>query len=210
MRAASVGLVKSYLELSGYFVLAELPVREEDRYGYRDVTDLDIIAVRFPPALGGGAERTAEAFIGSDPCLETPPNAVDVIIGEVKEGKAQLNPGLRRRRTIELALRRVGCCPEAMVEREAEAIGQRGLGAMEMLGALPCMVRVVAFAGRGQPARGASLTVPLRHCAEEVIRRLRESGGVLAGAALRDPVLEVFSLAEKLDLWEPRAMEVGT
>lgn len=44
----AVGLVKTYLELCGYFVLAELPVRAVTGGTYRDVTDVDIIAVRFP------------------------------------------------------------------------------------------------------------------------------------------------------------------
>ena len=207
---ASVGLVKAYLELHGYFVLTELPVREEDRHGYRDVTDVDIIAVRFPRPPDEVSETSAGAFIATDPRLESPENAVDVVIGEVKEGEAHLNPGLRRRRTLELALRRVGCCPEAMVEREAEAIARRGRGAMEMPGGLPCEVRVVAFAGRDGSARGAGLTVPLRHCAEAVIRRVRDSNSVLAGAHFRDPVLDVLALGAKLELLDTRAMEVGT
>lgn len=207
---ASVGLVKAYLELHGYFVLAELPVREEITHGYRDVTDIDIIAVRFPRPPDVVYGMASGAYIATDPRLQTPEHAVDVVIGEVKEGEARLNSGLRRRRTIELALRRVGCCPEAMVVREAEAIARRGRGAMEMPGALPCEVRVVAFAGRDGSARGAGLTLPLRHCAEAVLRRLGDSKGVLAGARLRDPVLDVLALGQKLDLWETRAMEVGT
>lgn len=206
---ASVGLVKAYLELHSYFVLAELPVREEITHGYRDVTDIDIIAVRFPRPPDAVSETSPEAFIATDPRLETPEHAVDVVIGEVKEGEAHLNPGLRRRRTIEFALRRVGCCPEAMVGREAEAIARRGRGAMEMPGALPCEVRVVAFAGRDGAARGAGLTVPLRHCAEAVLGCLGDPKGVLAGARLRDPVLDVLALGRKLDLWKKRAVEVG-
>lgn len=44
----AVGLVRAYLELSGYFVLAELPVRTLRGGRARAVTDLDILAVRFP------------------------------------------------------------------------------------------------------------------------------------------------------------------
>ena len=44
----AVALVKAYLELCGYFVLAELPVRGRDKRGYHDVTDIDILAMRFP------------------------------------------------------------------------------------------------------------------------------------------------------------------
>ena len=206
----AVGLVKAYLEFCGYFVLHELPVREEERHGYRDVTDLDVVAVRFPhrPRASGG--RAVEVFMGTDPSLGTPEDALDVVIGEVKEGEAQLNPGLRRRETVAFALRRVGCCPEDAVEREAEAVARAGRREMVMAGGLRCVVRLVAFAGRGGTARGASMTVPLRICAEAVIRRLQESKDVLAGTRLRDPVLEVLALGQKLDLWTPRKLEVGT
>lgn len=40
----AVGLVKAYLELCCYFVLAELAVRAAERGAYHDVTDLDIVA----------------------------------------------------------------------------------------------------------------------------------------------------------------------
>ncbi len=34
---APVGVVKAYLELCGYFVLSELPLRLPDKHGYRDL-----------------------------------------------------------------------------------------------------------------------------------------------------------------------------
>jgi hypothetical protein len=56
----AVAIVRTYLELSGYFVLSELPVRAPDKRGYHDVTDLDVVAVRFPhPPRGSPAPRWA-------------------------------------------------------------------------------------------------------------------------------------------------------
>src|SRR6266540_2147324 len=110
----AVGLVKTYLELSGYFVLAELPVRERRGASYQDVTDLDVIAVRFPHApasLSGPGARPLEVFLGVDQALATSQHGVDVIVGEVKEAEARINPALRRARTVAFALRRLGCCP---------------------------------------------------------------------------------------------------
>ena len=196
-----VALVKAYLELCGYFVLAELPVRAPDRAGYHDVTDLDVIAVRFPHqsrGRDGRAARPPEVFLGADPVLGTSDDAVDVLVGEVKEGKARLNPALRRAETVAFALRRVGCCPEERVEPEARAIGERGRAEMRMPGRLPCRIRLVAFAGRGEAAGPQVQTVPLAHCAAFIAERLEQAGEVLAGAQFKDSVLGLFALQQKL------------
>lgn len=197
----AVALVKTYLESSGYFVLAELPVRKADRRGYHDVTDLDVVAVRFPHRLafdGSRAARVLDVFLGADPALEVFEQGIDVLIGEVKEGGARLNPALRRAETVAFALRRVGCCPEARVEAEARAIAGAGAGEMAMAGRVPCRVRVVAFAGYGRAAERGVQTVPLAHCAAFVRRRLREACEVLAGVQFKDPVLGLLALEEKL------------
>ncbi len=105
---AAVGLVKAYLEQCGYFVLTELPLREPVGDGYRDVTDVDIIAVRFPhdPVPAGHQHDAIDLLLALDARLETFEGGVDVVVGEVKAGKASLNPAFRRERTIAFALRR--------------------------------------------------------------------------------------------------------
>lgn len=111
----AVGLVKSYLELCGYFVLAELPVRAlgEAGQGYRDVTDLDVVAVRFPHPpyeLSGRDERPLEVFLGANPALVSFTQGLNIIIGEVKEGKGRLNPALRQALPGQAgSFRRPGC-----------------------------------------------------------------------------------------------------
>jgi hypothetical protein len=44
----AVGLVRTYPKPRGYFVLTGLQVRVAAGRGYRGVTNLDVIAVRFP------------------------------------------------------------------------------------------------------------------------------------------------------------------
>ena len=197
---AAVGVVKAYLELSGYFVLAELPIREDGRSGYRDVTDLDIVAVRFPYRPGMRPAGPFELLLGADEALDTPDDALDVLIGEVKEGKAHLNPALRRSQTIAFALRRVGCCPEERVEQESRLITEGGRREMLMADGLRCVVRVVAFAGRGIQTAGADLTVPLGHCFGAMRARLHEHRDALPGARFKDPILELLALEEKLGI----------
>ena len=200
----AVGVVKTYLELCGYFVLAEVPVRTaagSAGAGYRDATDLDILAVRFPhPPLAAPRRvtRPLEVFLGADPALDDFEHGVDVIVGEVKEGQARLNPALRRAETVAFALRRLGCCPEAQVEAEARAVAERGAQEMAMPGRVPCRVRLVAFGGTGVAGKRGVRTVPLAHCVAFVRARLRDSRDVLAGAQFKDPVLALYALEDKL------------
>ena len=197
----AVGLVKSYLELCGYFVLAELPLRATDRAGYRDVTDLDIVAVRFHHSsrqLRGPAARPLAVYLGTDPLLLTFEDGVDVVIGEVKEGRARLNPALRRTETVAFALRRLGCCPEDRVGEEADALIRTGRLDATMAGGLRCRLRLVAFAGHGLAAERGVHTVALRHCAEFITERLRQGRDVLTGVQFKDPVLALFALQQKL------------
>lgn len=198
----AVALVKSYLELCGYFVLAELPVRAPDSHGYHDVTDLDVIAVRFPHdgrAITGRAARPLNVFLGADPTLQVFERGVDVIVGEVKEGEARLNPALHRGETIAFALRRTGCCPEEAVEDEARAVAHNGVRELLMPGRVPCRVRLVAFGGHGAAEERGVLTVPLGHCASFITERLHAARDVLTGAQFKDPVLGLFALQTKLE-----------
>src|SRR4051812_12756597 len=95
-----VGLVQAYLHLNGYLVLTEVPVQMQSGDIYRTVTDLDVLAVRFPQQDDAFPDRTEdwEAFFrGADPALDLHNAGMDVIIGEVKEGDSHANPALRRR-----------------------------------------------------------------------------------------------------------------
>jgi hypothetical protein len=197
----AVGLVKAYLELCGYFVLAELPVRAAEGGAYRDVTDLDIVAVRFPHpplALPRRVARPLDVFLGADPAFKTFEAGVDVIVGEVKEGHARLNPALRREETVAFALRRLGCCPEAEVSAQARAIARAGMHEMTMPGQVGCRLRLVTFAGYGYAPERGVLTVSLSHCVQFIRERLREARDVLTGTQFKDSVLGLFALQDKL------------
>ena len=209
----AVAVVKAYLELCGYFVLAELPVRAADaqgsrggegysrHLGYRDVTDLDIVAVGFPHGQGSLQRRPMQpvaVFLGADRALGGSRDGVDLIIGEVKEGQARLNPALLRAETVAFALRRAGCCPEEIVEMESRIVVQDGERLFTMPGGTPCRVRVVAFAGHGEASERGVRTISLAHCAAYIGQRLKEAEDVLAGAQFKDPVLSLFALQGKL------------
>jgi hypothetical protein len=197
----AVALVKSYLELCGYFVLAELPVRAYHGDGYRDIADLDVIAVRFPhtqTTRSRRAERPLDVFLGVDPLLGASDDGVDVVIGEVKEGQARINPALRRDDTIAFALRRLGCCPEHQVDEEARLIHHGGRREMSMPGGVRCRVRLVSFAGHGVASDHGVYTISLSHCVDFIANRLSEARDVLGGTQFKDPVLGLFALQDKL------------
>jgi len=197
----AVGIVKAYLELCGYFVLAELPVRAAEGGGYRDVTDLDIVAVRFPhPPLAPSHRVTGplEVFLGADPALQVYEEGVDVIVGEVKEGRARLNPSLRGGETLAFALRRVGCCPESKIPEEARAIVGSGRREMAMPGQIRCQVRIVVFGGSGESGERGVRTFHLGHCWRFIEGRLRNAREVLAGSHFKDPILGFFMLRDKV------------
>ena len=206
-----VGLVKAYLELCGYFVLAELPMRKSMGPGYRDVTDIDIIAVRFPhPSVADAAAASSplDLLLGSDPELRTFVQGVDVIIGEVKEGRAELNPALHRQETIEFALRRLGCCPPQEIPDQAAAIVRMGAQEMRMDG-MACRIRLVLFAGHGTDSPTDLVTVPLTRCVGFIEDRMRLAPGVMAGTQWKDSTLAVFALMAKLRARGPTASQLS-
>ncbi len=114
----AVALVQAYLRVNGYFTITEYPVIEALEYGgYRAVTDLDVLAFRFPRAgrLIPGAEQakqTERELFVPDPKLGIPVESPDMIIGEVKERRAEFNRGTKEPEVIRVALRRFGCCTE--------------------------------------------------------------------------------------------------
>jgi hypothetical protein len=63
----AVALVQSYLHVNGYFTVVEYPVLETRRGGPpRTVTDLDVLAFRFPRAHAGmvGGQRHTDLAEG--------------------------------------------------------------------------------------------------------------------------------------------------
>ena len=95
----AVSLVQAYLQLNGYFTSAEFPVFSgAGRNGARAVTDIDILAFRFPTGLPTASPGRAPQGLDMkevDPGLGVAADTVDMIIGEVKEGRVGINSGIR-------------------------------------------------------------------------------------------------------------------
>src|SRR5262245_32400762 len=111
----AVSLVQAYLQLNGYFTSAEYPIiAAAGRNGFRSITDIDVLAFRFPSGLAPGAmARRKKAPRGLDtseldPGLGAPPDSIDMIIGEVKEGRVSINSSVRDPLVLQAVIRRVG------------------------------------------------------------------------------------------------------
>jgi len=195
-----VAVVKAYLRMNGYLVLDEVPIVLPDGLGgYRTHTDVDIVAVRFPRVRMGvpDADGRIANPIATDPTLDVPADAIDVIIGEVKEGRAQLNRAARSPQTLRIGLARVGVCDEQELERTADALAEQA--AVRLDDSTPIrQVRLVAF-GSGTSRRTRSHYVVSLKDAWEFMRVLVErEHEVLLPAAIPDPIIGLLHLGNKL------------
>jgi hypothetical protein len=201
---AGVDLVEAYLHLNGYLTLTELPVIRGGRTGYREVTDLDVLAVRFPWAAytipGGHPGPEDDLALALDTSLVSDRERIDVIIGEVKEGKPRINDTLRSADALLTALRRVGLGPDDQLLPLVDELRQRG---RSVRGAgsgffVPFRVRLIAFgAGKGGE-RDDHTVISLRHVARFVEGYLDRYHSVLKPSDLPEATLGVLHLLRKL------------
>lgn len=198
----TVALVQAYLHVNGYFTVAEYPIVSVNRRGEpRGVTDIDLIAWRFPRVSGraglpGGRKAVGEAGSGVDPELHCPKDMPDMLIAEVKRGRARFNRAMRDPLVIAMALARFGCCDPAESEETARLLLRTGSADTH------CghVVRLVAF-GTGSSAD----MHPIGHMVslEQVVRYLREwladSWPELYGVKFSNPAMELLALLQRLD-----------
>lgn len=192
-------LVQAYLRLNGYLTAAEYPLIET-RQGEapRVLTDIDLLAVRFARNDGGRDEGPGRRVGGPvvdapDPALACPPGATDMLVAEVKQGKAFVNPATRDPLVLGAALARFGCClPEESPEL-VRALLRRGRAQSD----LGHTVRMVLFASRGERAPHGWHWVHLDHVigfADAQLRGRRETHGSVDE---REPALAWLALLEK-------------
>ncbi len=193
----AVALVQAYLRINGYFTVAEYPVLEtHGTNAVQMATDIDILAFRFPGAIrqvsGKHGEKWQRGLSIPDPDLKVPSGAPDMIIGEVKEGRAHVNKSMRNPAIVSAALARFGCCDLRHAERTAQKLLDSGRAETPQ----GHMVRIVVFAsGRAEERRFQ--VICLAHVTEFLRSYLREHWEVLRHAQFRDPVLSLLMTLEK-------------
>ena len=109
----AVALVQAYLQLNGYFTSAEYPIiASAGRSGFRTITDIDILAFRFPsgePMASRGRRLPKGLDVsGLDSGLAVPTDRIDMVIGEVKEGRVGINTGIRDPEVLRTVINRFG------------------------------------------------------------------------------------------------------
>lgn len=197
----AVALVQSYLYMNRYFTVTEYPVLELTEGGeYRTVTDVDVIAVRFPGAGRNGAGES-ESFLEVDPDLCVDSNRIDLIIAEVKEGRAELNASARDPKVLKAALDRFGALGEERISRvigdllvDGEADHPDGF-----------RVRLMAFGAR--PPTQPNIRYRWRllgDIAEFMQRRLSDHWSAAQTIQSKDPALSFLLLLEKAARGEDR------
>ncbi len=189
----SVALVQAYLNANGYFTVAEYPVVERDKDGgWRAATDLDIMAVRFPAAGSSHGASRGSAVVEPDPLLGLPEDRIDMIVGEVKEGRTALNPAIRDPSVLGTALVRFGCCGH---HDSAEIV--RRLGA-EARATTPAghHIRVVAFGSYPHKTQ-AEREIGLQHIVDFLNEHLRRQWPAFRQTQLKGNALGFLAMLEK-------------
>ena len=195
----AVGLVETYLRVNGYFTVTEFPVIESLHDGeYRTVTDLDVLAVRFPGAgrlVPNQSGRKPETrILAPDPKLGSPADRADMIIGEVKEGRAELNKAARDPLVLRTVLTRFGCCAPPHVPDVVRMLLQKGHAQTHS----GHHVRLVAFGSTvvdsGSPRYAA---ISLGHITEFLHEYIQQYWHILHNADFKDPAFGFLVMLEK-------------
>lgn len=199
----AVALVETYLRVNGYFTIAEYPVVEASLYGsYQTRTDIDIMAFRFPGAgrlVSGvieprGRQREGAYEFAPDPALASDGVHPDMLIGEVKEGRAELNPAARDPAVLQAALARFGCGSGEVAAQAVQALLNQGSTL------LPSghRARMAVFASdTHEHLRGVALQISMGHILGFLEDYIREYWPVLRHAQFKDPTFGFLLTMEK-------------
>jgi hypothetical protein len=211
----AVSLVQAYLQLNGYFTSAEYPIMAAaGRNGFRTLTDIDILAFRFPAGVPISltrderpvadlmettpAERPSRSLpkgldlADLDPGLGIPSDRIDLIIGEVKEGRVGINSGAREPDVLKAVIDRFGHSLDK--ERLVRELLETGTVIMPS----GYQVRFIAFGAfppgeKVPPCRIISLGHVLRFLQDYV----RRHWGMLRHCQFKDPAFGFLMTMEK-------------
>ena len=193
----AVSLVQAYLQLNGYFTSAEYPIiAGAGRNGFRTITDIDILAFRFPsglPVVQGRKTPQGLDITEVDDGLGVAPDTVDMIIGEVKEGRVGINTGVRDPAVLKAVIARFGNSAE-----EDESVLQSLLASGCASLANGYVVRLIAF---GAFPPGAEVPpcriISLGHVLDFLQRYVRKHWSVLRHLQFKDPAFGFLMTLEK-------------
>ncbi|MDX1690870.1 MAG: hypothetical protein R3290_07600 [Acidimicrobiia bacterium] len=194
----AVNLVENYLRLNGYLTLSEFEVtrrREDGRF--EAVTDVDIMGLRMPGDVYAGdphGDDDCEMLLIDDPVLDLRDDLADVIVGEVKQGTAELNDGIRSHEALHSMLRRVEWLYAEPLSAVISALQHHGLHTSPARGGGEIRTRLVAF---GQSDVSDLHTISHAHMLSTMVRFFDELEDAFRPVQFRDPAPALLSLLHK-------------
>lgn len=197
----AVALVQAYLYANGYFTVTEYPILEQVGSAVpRTVTDIDVLAVRFPGAgeIDEGLDTTG-FMVEPDAVLDLSDDMIDVIIGEVKEGAAELNKAARDPAVLAAACRRIGRIDPDMAVNVVSELVETGI-ATHPAG---IRLRLMVFASRPPNDRNPRYTwISHGHITMWMRDQIREHWDWAKAVQSKDPILGFMVLREKAERGE--------
>ena len=184
----AVNLIENYLRISGYLTLSEFEIQTRKPDGtYQTVTDIDVMAVRFPGANYIGdphGDVEGEALIIDDPELRLEPDCVDVIIGEVKQGAAELNPGMKDHSVLHTSLRKIEWLYGEPLSRVISSLQKQDVHSAQARGGGIVRTRLVAF---GRSEVNNIHTISLAHVISHLLKVFEDHDEAFRPIQFREP-----------------------
>lgn len=197
----AVALVQAYLYANGYFTITEYPILEQIGTDTpRSVTDIDVLGVRFPGAGAINASLdTSGITLEPDPKLDLSEDMIDVIIGEVKEGAAELNRAATDPAVLTAVCGRIGRIPPEIAEGLVADLIATGT-AIHPAG---IRLRQIVFASRPPTSGKVAYTwISHGHITIWMRNQIRQHWDSIKTVQSKDPVLGFMLLREKAERGE--------
>jgi len=181
-------LVQKYLELNGYFVLINYHVHKGE--SSTPFTDIDILAIRFPNAFEKPIGASCDEFKYHDLLVPTKDDYdyIDIIIGEVKEGRPQDIERISKPIVLEYALNRVGIFDRKVNREIAKKLANRREYVYNKV-----RIRKMAFCSRGFTENATVMY--FKHIIDYINERFQKHKETKLGVHYEDPVLSLFKIA---------------
>jgi len=193
-----VSLVEAYLRFCGYLTVTEFEVQARMPDGaFETITDVDVMGLRLPGDVYAGDPHggpDCRLLLIEDPVLQLLPDTVDVIIGEVKQGEAQFNPGLRRHEVLHSLLRRVEWLYASPMEEVVRDLTGHLVCMSPARGGGQTRTRLVAF---GRSPRCDLHTISHAHIVEAIVGFLSGLGEAFHPVQFHEAAPAMLSLLVK-------------
>jgi len=194
----AVNLVETYLRLNGYLTISEFEVQERRPDGeFRSVTDIDVMALRFPGDIYAGDPHEApdtRILLLSDEELRLEPDQIDVIIGEVKQAEAEFNPGIRNHKVLHQMLHRIDWLFTGDLAAIVDDLASRNLCVTAARGGGEIRVRLVAF---GRAPQCDLNTMTHAHMVAKLLEFFSGTDMAFRPVQFRDPAPAMLNLLLK-------------